>query len=103
MKNELSTQHHASFESIRQTDQDGNEFWLAREACRTSGQPGADHFADLRKMVGIGSGTQREVADVRLSRYACYAKPSKNWVAPCRKTCRHQTAASSNWNRHKRN
>jgi len=108
VKNTPSTQHHASFESIRQTGQDGDEFWLARElaplldypqwrnflpvlakareACRTSGQAVADHFADLRKMVEIGSGAIREVEDVRLSRYACYlvvqnGDPSKPVIA----------------------
>lgn len=44
----------------------------AREACSNSGQRVADHFADMRKMVEIGSGAQRVVEDVRLSRYACY-------------------------------
>jgi hypothetical protein len=32
----------------------------------------ADHFAEMRNMVGIGSGAQREVEDWALSRYACY-------------------------------
>lgn len=108
MNNKLNTPHHASFESIRQTDLDGHEYWLARElaplldypqwrnflpvltkareACRTSGQPVANHFADLRKMVEIGSGAQRLVDDVRLSRYACYlivqnGDPSKPVIA----------------------
>jgi DNA-damage-inducible protein D len=31
-----------------------------------------DHFGDVTRMVGIGSGAQRSVADVELSRYACY-------------------------------
>ncbi len=87
-------QHHATFESIRQFDANDNEFWLARdlaplleypqwrnfvpvldkarEACRNSGHRVEDHFADIRKMVEIGSGALREVEDVRLSRYACY-------------------------------
>ncbi|MEP7367575.1 MAG: DNA damage-inducible protein D [Acidobacteriota bacterium] len=83
-----------SFEGIRQTDAEGNEFWFARDlgpmleyqgwrnfarvidkaktACEMSGQRPADHFADVSKMVDIGSGAQRHVDDVRLSRYACY-------------------------------
>jgi DNA-damage-inducible protein D len=90
----ISNQHQATFDGIRHLDADGNEFWLARqlaplldypqwrnflpvlekarEACRASGQPVADHFAEMRKMVDIGSGAQREVEDERLSRYACY-------------------------------
>jgi DNA-damage-inducible protein D len=58
----------------------------AMQACEQSGQPLADHFADLRKMVGLGSGAQRQVEDVRLSRYACYlivqnGDPSKAVIA----------------------
>jgi DNA-damage-inducible protein D len=44
----------------------------AIQACRMSENAVADHFVDVNKMVVIGSGAQREVADVRLSRYACY-------------------------------
>ena len=100
--------HHATFEGIRHLDADGNEFWLARplakvldyseyrhflpvierarEACRTSGQPIANHFEDVLEMVDIGSGAQRELPDVRLSRYACYlvvqnGDPSKPVIA----------------------
>lgn len=91
---DLSTQHHTTFESIRQVDAQGDEFWSARDlaplldyqqwrnfkpviekaqqACAQSARPVADHFADVRKMVDLGSGAQREVEDVRLSRYACY-------------------------------
>jgi DNA-damage-inducible protein D len=90
----IADQHHATFESIRQIDPQGNEYWYARElgplldyqewrnflqvvdkaiqACRMSENAVADHFVDVNKMVVIGSGAQREVADVRLSRYACY-------------------------------
>lgn len=100
--------HHATFEGIRHLDADGNEFWLARplakvldyseyrhflpvierarEACRNSGQPIANHFEDVLEMVDIGSGAQRELPDVRLSRYACYlvvqnGDPSKPVIA----------------------
>lgn len=90
----IANQHHATFESVRHADDDGHEFWFARDlaplldyqqwrnfmqvidkarqACEKSGRAVADHFADVSKMVDIGSGAQREVADVRLSRYACY-------------------------------
>ncbi len=90
----IAQQHHATFEEVRQFDEDGNEFWSARDiaplleyqdwrnfmqvvdkarlACEQSGRPVADHFGDVTKMVGIGSGAQRPVPDVHLSRYACY-------------------------------
>lgn len=96
------------FEAIRHVDSDDQEYWLARdiapllgyaqfrnfqpviekarEACRNSKQPEGDHFADMRKMVEIGSGAYRELEDVQLSRYACYlivqnADPAKPIVA----------------------
>ena len=104
----ITQQHHSTFENIKHADADSNEFWLARElaplldypqwrnflpvldrareACRTSRQREEDHFADIRKMVGIGSGARREVEDLRLSRYACYlivqnGDPSKAVIA----------------------
>ncbi len=101
-------QHHATFDSIRQQDEEGNEYWLARplakvldyseyrhflpvlerakEACRNSNQVIEDHFEDVLAMVEIGSGAKRELPDVRLSRYACYlvvqnGDPSKPVIA----------------------
>jgi DNA-damage-inducible protein D family protein len=44
----------------------------AKEACRNAGNSDADHFPDVGKMVGIGSGTERKVDDMLLTRYACY-------------------------------
>jgi DNA-damage-inducible protein D len=104
----IAAQHHATFESIRHADEEGGEYWFARDlaplleyqdwrnfmlvvdkarvACTASGHQVVDHFGDLTKMVGIGSGAKREVADVRLSRYACYlivqnGDPSKPVIA----------------------
>ena len=90
----IADQHHQTFEGIRQFDAEGNEYWTARqlarvleyseyrhflpvierarEACRNSGHPEADHFEDVLDMVEIGSGAKRQVPDVHLSRYACY-------------------------------
>ena len=44
----------------------------AKEACTNVGQQIADHFIDVNKMVKLGSGAQREVDDIMLTRYACY-------------------------------
>lgn len=98
----------STFESIKRTSSSGAEYWSARdlarvleylnfrnfepvlaraqEACVKSNHPVADHIAQMRTMVGIGSGAQREVEDWALSRYACYlviqnADPSKPVVA----------------------
>lgn len=104
----VADQHHASFEGIRHVDEEGNEFWLARqlarvldysqyrhfvpvverakEACRNSAQPVEHHIEDVLTMVDIGSGAKRQVEDFRLSRYACYlivqnGDPSKPVIA----------------------
>ena len=44
----------------------------AKIACKNANQEIDDHFADVGKMVDVGSGAQREVADIMLTRYACY-------------------------------
>ncbi len=97
-----------TFESIKKVDQNGIEYWSsrdlakaldyadyrnftsviqrAREACRNSGQPTSDHFGDITEMVAIGSGAERVLDSIKLSRYACYltvqnADPGKTIVA----------------------
>lgn len=44
----------------------------AKEACLNAGESVTDHFADIGKMVDLGSGAQREIDDIALTRYACY-------------------------------
>ncbi|MDR0908893.1 MAG: DNA damage-inducible protein D [Spirochaetaceae bacterium] len=44
----------------------------AKESCTNAGQNTTDHFPDVRKMVDLGSGSQREIEDILLTRYACY-------------------------------
>lgn len=44
----------------------------AKESCSNAGESVSDHFADVRKMVSIGSNTERQIDDVMLTRYACY-------------------------------
>ena len=44
----------------------------AKAACENVGQPVTDHFIDVNKKVELGSGAQRDIDDVMLTRYACY-------------------------------
>ncbi len=44
----------------------------AKESCKNAGQEISNHFPDVRKMVVIGSGAEKEIDDILLTRYACY-------------------------------
>ncbi len=44
----------------------------AKIACQTAGHSVNDHFADVSKIVDIGSGAERKIEDIMLTRYACY-------------------------------
>ena len=107
-KNELDKPNKLTFESIKKTNEQGQEYWSARElakvlgyseyrhflpvsskakeACTNSGHRISDHFEDILEMVQIGSGAERELDSIALSRYACYlivqnADPGKEIVA----------------------
>lgn len=84
----------ATFEGHAQQTENGVEYWLARDlqhllgytkwenfqaviakaktSCEVSGHAVENHFPDVRKMVKIGSGTDRVIDDIMLTRYACY-------------------------------
>lgn len=108
MKSDLIHSLTADFESFAQKTESGIEFWLARDlqhllgyaewrnfvlvinkaktACELSGHGIGDHFVEVNKMVGLGSGSVREVPDLMLTRFACYliaqnGDPSKNQIA----------------------
>lgn len=49
-----------------------------KEACEVSGHQVADHFADVSKMVDHGSGSQRQIDDIMLTRYACLSLNALN-------------------------
>ena len=44
----------------------------AKESCQNAGEKISNHFPDVRKMVKIGSGAEKEIDDILLTRYACY-------------------------------
>ena len=94
MSQDLMRYSDQTFEDIKHIDEDGQEFWYARElqrvleyaqwrymkeaverarlACENSGLNPDNHFAEVRKMVPIGSGAERAGEDYMLSRFACY-------------------------------
>ena len=106
--NELIHPQTSIFEQIRHIDENGIEYWSAREmakvleyseyrhflpvidkakeACSNSNNSPLNHFEDILEMIKIGKGGKREVESVKLSRYACYliiqnADPTKEVVA----------------------
>ncbi len=49
-----------------------NVILKAKDACLNAGANLLDHFADIGKMVELGSGAERKIDDIALTRYACY-------------------------------
>ena len=105
--NKIKEYNNKTFEDIKQTGENGEEFWYARElmsaleykkwenfekviekaktACEQSKNLISDHFPDVRKIVKAGA-TTKEINDYKLSRYACYlivqnSDPRKEVVA----------------------
>lgn len=106
--NELKEYTKKIFEDIKHIDEEGNEYWYARElqvaleykrwdkfckvienakiTCEKSKYAVSYHFSQVGKMVDIGSGAKRKQVDYKLSRYACYlivqnSDPRKEVVA----------------------
>jgi DNA-damage-inducible protein D len=105
---ELIKYSEQTFESIKHINEYGEEYWLARElqsvleyarwenfskaidraqkACANTGFNVDDHFREVTKKVLLGSGAERTIDDVMLSRYACYlvvmnGDPNKEVIA----------------------
>lgn len=94
MPNNLVNTTEKDFESIKHIDENGVEFWYARElmtmleyskwgnfvkvidkakeSCKNSNMDVLDHFADIGKMIMVAKGAERKIDDYKLTRYACY-------------------------------
>ena len=94
MANDLVNKTEKDFESIKHMEENGTEFWYARElmtmleyskwgnfikvidkakeSCKNSDMNVLDHFADVGKMIIVAKGAERKIEDYKLTRYACY-------------------------------
>ena len=95
MKNELKENYtNEKFEDIKHIDENGVEFWYARElmivleykqwrrfesviekakiACENSGISSFEHFANVGKTIKMPKGAEKTIKDYELTRYACY-------------------------------
>ena len=92
--NEIKEHTEKMFEDIKHIDEEGNEYWLARElqiafkykewrkfdgiinksitACNNSNINANDQFVQVDKLIQHGKGGMRNIKDYKLSRYACY-------------------------------
>lgn len=108
-ENKLIKQTEKTFESIKHIDENGVEFWYARElmntleytkwgnfknviikaiqSCKNSNMNVFDHFAEVGKTVPMPSGAKPKIIeDFKLTRYACYliaqnGSPTKKQIA----------------------
>jgi len=108
MENQINKRLISVFEQIKYTDDNGNEFWMARQlakaleytdfrnfisviekakdACKNSGQLVEDHLVEFNEVINHGKGAVSSYPSYKLSRYACYlivqnADPNKEIVA----------------------
>jgi DNA-damage-inducible protein D len=107
-KEDLQKYQETIFEQYKNFNEFGNEYWSARDfykilqysqwksfinviekakkSCENSNQSIDDHFQMVPHIVKIGSGAEKDIKDIQLSRYACYlivqnADPSKSIIA----------------------
>ncbi len=94
MKNDLVNKTEKDFESIKHIDENGVEFWYARElmtmleyskwenfknviekakiSCKGSNITVEEHLPDVRRVLKVGNNAEIEIDDIKLTRYACY-------------------------------
>lgn len=92
--NKIEEYNYKTFDDIKHIDQNGNEYWYARElmeileykrwdkfinvinnsktACKKSNYSIEEHFSQVGKMIDLAKGAKRKIVDYKLSRYACY-------------------------------
>lgn len=107
MEKDIILKLNKSFEEYAY-EQDGVEYWLARElqellgytewrnflnaiskakeSCETTGEAVSNHFVDINKTIAMPKGATKDLADIMLTRYACYliaqnGDPKKQQIA----------------------
>lgn len=105
---DLENYNNIVFEKIKHIDENGVEFWYARdlqsvleykqwknfikvvdkakEACLNSGLNIIEHFISINKNITLANNATRKIEDIKLTRYACYlivqnSDPRKSIVA----------------------
>ena len=92
--NKLEINNNKTFEDIKHIDENGVEFWFARElqnvldyrewrkfenvikkaivSCENSGISVLEHFVGVDKTIKMPKGAKKTIQDYKLTRYACY-------------------------------